>query len=278
MTDAPGQRSPHRSLVPRVIPRAGRGEAETSPGVRPALGTRDGRLVFIIGGALITVSALGGLVGAVSLFAAVRSLSMGAEGGGGASLVADVLLRGMFAAAVVLFAVGIRGEGSVVGRRPVGTIALIATAVAWMVPILPSALPAESSLVWFAVGQWGVVVAGIVAAVEIIRLRAIRGWTRFLPLALVVAQLALQLSMLVILTAPLDSWSRLGWAAMLGLFGYPAMTLITLAIGVCALVAGLRARPSEEAPAVSAESTDDRGRATPPERPADPGPTTSPVE
>ncbi|WP_169580877.1 MULTISPECIES: hypothetical protein [Microbacterium] len=229
--------------------------------MRRALGTRDGRLVFIIGGALITVSALGGLVGAVALYATVRSLSTGGPiGGGEGSLFADALLRGMFAAAVVLFAVGIRGEGSVVGRRPVGTIALIATAVAWMVPILPSALPAESSLVWFAVGQWGVVVAGTVAAVEVIRLRAVRGWTRFLPLALVVAQLALQLSMLVILTAPLDSWSRLGWAAMLGLFGYPAVTLITLAIGICALVAGLRARPSDE---VSSEFTEDRGRATP---------------
>ena len=90
--------------------------------------------------------------------------------------------------------------------------------------------------------------AGLVGAIEIVRVRAISGWTRFLPLALALSHLLLQLGVVWVLSAPAEGWSQLGYAALLVLVGVPAVALLTLAIGICALVAGLRARSAQGEP------------------------------
>ena len=242
MTDGREEPAAHRALVPRMIAASGKRSGSAPVDSPEALASTSGRRVFLIGGSLITVSAVGDLFGDVSTVAMLGSLAASGDPSGraGAALFVDILVALLFAAALVLFAVGMRGEGSVVARRPIGTVALIVTALAWVAQRIP--LP--ESLQWLSVWHWIVIVAGAVAAVEIIRIRAVRGGARFLPLVLVLALLAIQLAVVAILTLPLGEWSRLGWGAMLVLFGLPVVSLVSLAIGVCALVGGARARPS----------------------------------
>ena len=80
----------------------------------------DARLAWVIGGALLIATV-------------VVSTPLSWYFGGG------VITAVLFAAALLVFAFGIRGSGSVTGRRPLGTAALVVLAAPW--PTTPAPMP-----------------------------------------------------------------------------------------------------------------------------------------
>jgi hypothetical protein len=202
---------------------------------RPSTEALDTRRAWMLGGALVLLAVV------------LEAGSGGLWPDGG--LVRTLLL----AAALVVFAVGVRGSGSVTGLRPTGTIALCALAatlvVSWVVnaTLLPMGAGLDALVV---VGQVILVLQFALALIAVERIGRLavvpRPWN-WAP-AIVFGIIAL----LYAVTAIAAVLSR----QALELFGYVAVTVNGIAsvaalvgLGVLAIVLGDRAgRSSSDAP------------------------------
>jgi hypothetical protein len=223
-----------------------------------ALATPYGRLAFWLGGGLF--------VGA-SVFRVVQLIHLGGVGdeylstlltvGPGAAgprgRLSNILhLVGVlsFAAGGVIFALGLRGRGSVVGRRPIGLIALLVYSVA---PVAVWIATSEGPFPGRTNGMgtyvlWAVqVVAGLIAVIEIARIGAVPGWWRFMPLTIFVVIVALMIISTLVSISFVFNPSYEGRPTSLEI-NMPTLFLVTIApfvLGVTAItlaaIAGRRA-------------------------------------
>lgn len=222
--------------------------APEEPGRRPsALTTPGGRTTFVVAGSILAASAVAAMVStAIGSRAAVPFRLWGSEYDA-LPLLASVL----FAVALVIFAWGLRGEGSVVARRPVGVISLTLFGVwnlllALLAPPILEANPGENLPSLLIIIGLPILqpIVGIIAAGSIVRARAVPGGLRWAPLVALVPYLVLYVVLLL---------SQSGWyMAVIGfpyrLFGW-AMLGAQLVLGVIAVVSALRSPtgPNREA-------------------------------
>lgn len=138
--------------------------------------TRSPRTAWLVGGSLLIATAL------------LQSASPMLVGAGtwtfGIAIVADVL----FAAAMIVFALGLNGGGSVVGSRPLGVTALLVLGlwpllmrVVWAL-IPPVASVSEPLIILSNVSLFVQLAAAIIAVVQIARAGVVPGVARWLPL------------------------------------------------------------------------------------------------
>jgi hypothetical protein len=198
---------------------------------------RDARTAWTIGGSLLVAAALFPLI--------TQGVFLPGMG-----FVSTLLWAG----SLTVFAVGWRRSGSVVARRPLGTVALLVAAALPLLGVLLSALvpaPSPSDAEW-AVPLWQVIqvlliAALIVASVQIARAGAVPGPVRWLPLIVVVICTAIELAAVAVFSTP-----DLSQEIVSGIV-YPlslARPLGELLIGITAIVLaqGLPARrPDDEA-------------------------------
>lgn len=158
--------------------------------------------------------------------------------------------RLLAAAALVVFALGVRGEGSVVARRPVGMVALFVLAIvpplielltpALVMPSTTSGLPDNLWLVQV-MGYGGIAIAGaaaLVAVVEIARARVVPDPWRWAPAwALAAIAGTYVLSQVLIVAAGAAALET--YATLLAITG-AAAALVPLALGILAMVLGAR--------------------------------------
>ena len=207
-----------------------------------------GRLAFFLGGAFLLASSafrvvqmnhLGGV--GDEYLSTLMTLGPGAGGPRG-RLSNNLHLAGVLslAAGIVVFAVGIGGKGSVVGRRPLGLVALLvyglAPVVIWIATSegpFPGRTNGGGTYVLWVVQ----IVAGLIAAIEIARIGAVPGWARFLPLTLFTVIVALMvMSPLVIFSHAFDPDYR-GPSSLEIMM--PTIILVTIApfvLGVTAII------------------------------------------
>jgi len=200
---------------------------------------RDARLTWLIGGSLLIAHAV--------LILVANGYPMLAFSGVGP------ILDGVWAAALLVLAFGVRGRGSVVARRPLGVVALVIAAVVpllsallwWVVPIATwdatSALMAGTGASVLSLG------ALIVATVVIGRAGAVPHRVRWVPLIVLAvtagAQVLLQIAGVAFANTRVvaDLSGAFFFAAMLG-------TLGVLLLGILAVVFAPREAPRPVAP------------------------------
>jgi hypothetical protein len=184
------------------------------------------------------------LIAAGLLYLLSREL-LGLPLGDGMRITGDILHAG----ALLLLAIGLSKDASVVARRPLGVTALMLLAV-W--PLLAPGIqaligpPADNLEVSTALSYVGILVplaAAIIAVVQIGRAGTVpRGW-RWVPLWVLVAQVALgvlgQLVMMAVDPAQLQTIA--GVAALLGLLSFVAGTL---GLGIALLLLAMAERPA----------------------------------
>lgn len=164
------------------------GHAPRGPQV-PAVSTMAGRRVHTVGGILmVTAGLLAPLAYALLL-----------QGGQSRLAFAGLFLSQVtFSTAVILFAVGWGGRGSVVAGHWVGMVALVAYAVARIAPFVlawieDAELPGWQGDIW-----WPALLAGFVGVVEIARVGAVYGVGRWLPMVLLLLEAAVQILYLLV--------------------------------------------------------------------------------
>ncbi|KRA22119.1 hypothetical protein ASD65_16500 [Microbacterium sp. Root61] len=138
--------------------------------------TRSPRTAWLVGGSLLIATAL--LESALSMLFGAGGWTLGV------GIAADLL----FAAAMVVFAFGLVGGGSVVGRRPLGVTALLVLGlwplvmrVMWVL-IPPIASVSEPLIILSNVSLFVQLAAAIIAVVQIARAGVVPGVARWLPL------------------------------------------------------------------------------------------------
>jgi hypothetical protein len=147
-----------------------------------AVSTPDGRVAFILGGSLLSASSFVAIVTWIAPPAAEATVRVL-----GVRIVILALVGAtLFAAALIVFAFGVRGKGSVVGRRPGGVLVLVALGLSHLVFWIGfAALTAANA------GMGGSVILiipitapilAIIAGVSIVRARAVPGRWRWAPL------------------------------------------------------------------------------------------------
>jgi len=165
--------------------------------------------------------------------------------------------RLLTAAAYAVFALGIRREGSIVARRPLGVIALLLMA---FVPsiielVTPAAeIPTDSGMpenLWLlqllgyvSLAIWAA--AALVAVVEIGRARVVPDPWRWAP----AAGLALGAALYVVSQVALVAVGAQGvqeFATLLAISSAVGAVLVPLALGILAMVLGARGRPAAPA-------------------------------
>ena len=218
-----------------------------------AVSTRNGRIAFVLGGSLFIASALLGVVllplspvGASLFYALGESFFVVQQ-------IVTFSAVASFAAGVVVFAVGVPREGSVVGRRPVGMIALSAFALwpiaAMLLFMIPTTIWAEGPP-WLGYAMsWGVpLIAGLVGVVLIVRARTVPGGWRWLPLAafVFVAACSAAYPLTMALTPPTDAYAPIYMIpAMFAIYGGMVASLLLGAVAVgLAVVARSHAKRS----------------------------------
>jgi len=114
----------------------------------------------------------------------------------------------LFSAGLIVFALGVRGSGSVVARRPLGVVAvLVLAAVPAIAGIVSVAVPYSMDLVDFFLA-WNYAVpaielgAAIVAVIVIARAGVVRPPWRWVPLGALIATAAPQLILLAVVASP----------------------------------------------------------------------------
>lgn len=192
---------------------------------------------WIWGGALLAASAV-----------APSALTMVAPGGGS---VARVVISALFAASLVVFAFGVRGQGSIVDRRPGGVIALMV--LAFVPPLIDLVTPTTvsedqvASLTVVSYVQLAIAVAAALAAVVAIgRADAVpRPW-RWAPAGglavIVIVSVVPQIIGVALQGRAVDEFL---WLFSLGSL---VMLAVPLALGILAMVLGARgiAAPSPQ--------------------------------
>ena len=146
-----------------------------------AVSTRNGRVAFILGGSLFIASSVALALESDLLAPAGMTYMYGEQ----------PYYTALFAAGVIVFAWGVRREGSVVARKPLGVVALswfgLAPVVVFaLMNFMPANLEAGSVVstivgVVTLVSWWGSPVAGVIGVFQIVRVRAVPGWWRWIP-------------------------------------------------------------------------------------------------
>ncbi|MFH8250580.1 hypothetical protein ACH3VR_09480 [Microbacterium sp. B2969] len=213
-----------------------------------AQATRDARLAFVLGGSLLAASGVIDIVQALIPFAAIPNVrALGAT-----YYPLALVSAGLFAAALIIFAWGIRREGSVVARRAAGVVSLMVLGLWGVVgmllfPPLFAGAGGETAaaylllFAWF-LAQLVVAVLAVVAGVVIVRARVVpRGW-RWVPLAAILLGVASGL---------------LNSTGLFGVFAFPDLPFGILAwadaatpaiLGILAIGLGLAAGRGPEEP------------------------------
>lgn len=155
-----------------------------------------------------------------------------------------VLSAGLYAASLLVLALGVRGQGSVVARRPLGVTALvvaalvpIASTVFWgLVPLPPDgadwAVPLNQGVEVLLLGSL------LVATVQIARAGVVPAGARWLPLIVVVVAAAAQILVTALFVAVAsgvgDFTALLALVALIG-------AVAPLLLGIVAIVLASRA-------------------------------------
>ncbi|MCT2086392.1 hypothetical protein M3D75_09740 [Microbacterium enclense] len=188
------------------------------------------------------------------LLAVCGIVRLGAAQMAGSAMATQTLIDVLWGLGILVFAIGLRPEGSVVARRPLGLTALIVVALAPLVVNISYVLApvqvvsSEPSTAWmaFAVSWTGSAVsiaAGVIAAMQIARLGAVPAQWRWAPLwalAISVGSAVLVQIVWVALGAAGADQSVLVAAGMIGWIGPLAPTL---GLGIVALIAAATDRP-----------------------------------
>lgn len=140
-----------------------------------AVSTRNGRVAFVLGGGLFIASSV-----ALALETGQLTLGVTTPGFG-----QKVPYMAFYAAGVIVVAWGVRGEGSVVARKPLGVAALTVFGLAPLLQFVLLHLPYATGFAWSIVvtllGWFSVAAAGVVGVVQIVRVRAVPGGWRWMP-------------------------------------------------------------------------------------------------
>lgn len=167
-----------------------------------------------------------------------------ALGPGPAMLVTAVIGRLLFLAAMIVFAFGLRGVGSVVAGRTLGVVALLVLGAAPLVfGLIPpqQVEPSDLGLLQL-LGYSELAIeaaAALVAVVEIARARVIPGNWRFAPaIALVVVVLVQVIGQVVGVAAGSAGLEQAAVGLALG--GFAAAILAPVALGIAAIALGAR--------------------------------------
>jgi len=189
--------------------------------------------------------------GALLAASAAVPIALRAAAPGGYGLVGLIATSALFAASLVVFAFGLGGEGSVVGRRPGGVVALLV--LAFVPPIVELALPqsvspeqiAQLQVVWYI--QIAVSAAAALGAVVAVgRAGVVPHPWRWAPawglLAIAVTQALPQVVGVAMQGRSVDEFM---WLFTLGSL---MILMVPLALGVIAMVLGARglARPNPQ--------------------------------
>ncbi|WP_111467129.1 hypothetical protein [Microbacterium suaedae] len=189
------------------------------------------------------------LVGGIGLIACgvigvVRDSVLGSAGTHAAlTLIADVLWAG----AILILAVGLSREGSVVARNPLGLAASIAVAL-WpvtrtLVAVLAGPDTPEQLVAW---RFWEYLsmalplMIGFVAAMQVARARVVQSPWNWAPLWVLGGQTLLWVTPEVIGVASPSSFMRMG--GLVAAFGTLAFLASTLGLGILAVVLASRSR------------------------------------
>lgn len=190
------------------------------------------------GGILLGVSGLLGVVG-FGFFSIP----------GGAAVVVDIL----WAAGVLVFALGLSRAGSVVGRRPLGVTALAVVGIAPLLvntarDLTPSAGPTATAP-FFVSAAFALtaavlsIAAGAVASVQIARLGAVPRRWRWAPMAALAISVGMALLQQIGYVVVLGAGAGQGPGSALALLGVIGFLAPTLGLGVVALLAAAGERP-----------------------------------
>ncbi|GAA5205544.1 hypothetical protein [Microbacterium kyungheense] len=214
-------------------------EVPTAPGADAGATVRDARLTWLVGGSLLIARAA--LVLLANGNAALSFPGMG------------FVLDGLWAAALVVFAFGVRGQGSVVARRPLGVVALVVAA----------AMPLLSDIWWavFPIAVWDGAVAFvapnattvlllgalIVATVVIGRAGAVPHRARWVPLIVLAVAAGAQIVVSIIGVSLRGNFVGAEFIAAT-FFASALGTLGVLLLGILAIVSAPREAPRPAAP------------------------------
>ena len=223
---------------------------EASP--PPAVSTPVGRWVFTFGG-LLMLSA--GLMASVAYGLLLQG------GQSGLAFAGLFLSQLTFSAAVILFAVGWGGGGSVVAGHWVGMVALVAYAVARVAPFVvewieDAELPGWQGDLW-----WPALLAGFLGVVEIARVGAVRGVGRWLPMVLFLLEAAAQILYLFVQNEVDGRGVPPSWvfnAGILLIVAFGGWFIGPLTLGVTALVQASAARAATRAAQADLAGSDAR--------------------
>lgn len=191
--------------------------------------------------------------GLLALSAALPALSGSFAGGFGPWPVLGWASRLAFAAAMVVFAFGIRRVGSVVARRPLGIVALLIVGVLLpLVEVISSMVfvwdPADRTGTpwWIGAAQavnlgglalWGA--AALVASVQIVRARVVPDPWRWAPVwGLAVIAVVFAATQILMVGAGQPDFQTP--AIILAMAWSAVMLLVPLALGVLAMMLGAR--------------------------------------
>jgi hypothetical protein len=223
---------------PTMAPHGDETRRETSEKLPGAAG-KDARIAWIVGGSLLIVVGLQPM--------ALQTASVFLPGIG---MFGDAL----WAAALTVFAFGVRGAGSVVARRPVGVIAFLLAGflplvgtLAWQFVPVGSMTPGTAIPIT-QIQLFLMLAALLTATVEIGRAPAVPPKLRWLPLiAVIVVAAAFAGAQIIAMHAPVlgqDVLSVVVAASTL----VPAAVLF--AVGIAAIVAGVQQPPRADAATV----------------------------
>lgn len=214
-------------------------------GIRDAAprAVRDARLAWTLGGSLLIAHVV-----LIFVFGTMQPLLFA-----GSHYVGDALWAG----ALVIFAIGIRGSGSVVARRPMGIVALLVAAVMpFVLAIASTALTPASidagydptlsiTIIQSLQALW--LASLVVACVVIARAGAVPRRWRWLPLIALAVGVVPQIALAIATVSMVDAFSQLGFA--LAMQGVASLgTVAILALGVFAIVLAQRDAPRSADP------------------------------
>ncbi len=204
---------------------------------------RHARLTWIVGGSLLIAYAVLLLLGQGIQPAWIPG--------------ARYLLHALWAAALVVFAFGIRGAGSIVAKRPAGVVALLVAAAMPFVSDVVLGLLAPATLeptydpafaVTVSTSLQALSLGALVAACVIIaRAGAVPHRWRWLPLIVVTVAAAPQVISLLVLVSTPAPYAQLGIALFLSSIRFVG-SLAALVLGIFAIVLAPREEPRATGP------------------------------
>lgn len=166
----------------------------------------------------------------------------------GSPVVAQILIDGLWAVGILVFAVGLNRAGSVVARRPLGLTSLVVLALAPLIVNLTYTLTpvqvvsSEPATAWLAsavsvTASAVSIAAAAVAATQIARLGAVPARWRRAPLWALAISVGCAVLVQVVWGALGAAGADQGVIAAVGVIGWIGYLAPTLGLGVVALIA-----------------------------------------